>query len=211
MFVPAPTLKVSMPPSCRPMIFSSRSFPSYIRQQWLLKGSVSSKPAPPDSHTNCCQIIICCRRCLQIFFWGYTAFTLGQYLWRAARQTGQRSNREDTRNCDSKQRATPLIRASLWLHTALFTLVSLTDSCPIVTTKHGESRGPSSPTPLWPTVGLTSRSRAWFLPRLVCQRISAEQKPKQTFPIKKSIHENVGGREKKQNSISILCNITVHE
>lgn len=58
----------------------------------------------------------------------------------SAMQAGQRSNREDVRNCDSKLRETALIRAALWLHTALFTLVSLTHSCPIVT-KHGEASG----------------------------------------------------------------------
>lgn len=90
---------------------------------------------------------------------------------------------EDVRNCDSNPRYAPLIRAALWLHTALFTLVSLTHSCPIVIMLT-EASGLSSLRPLWPTVSFTHWSRAWFLPRLERQRISAKQKPKQTFTIK---------------------------
>lgn len=107
---------------------------------------------------------------LFICFYGQPPFTLFQCL--PVSQPGRlgREATERTLETDSKLRETPLIRAALWLHTALFTLVSLKHSWPIVT-KHGEALGPSYPRPLWATVTLTSWSQTWFLPRLVCQRI----------------------------------------
>lgn len=137
-----------------------------------------------QTHTNWLHIIMCCRQCLQSFLLGPLSIHINSALCQSASQAGQRSNREDAWNCDSKLRLTPLIRAALWLHTNLFTMVSLTHSCLIVT-KHGEASGPSSSPPLWPTVSLTSWNQAWFLPRLAYQRISAEQKSKQTLTIKK--------------------------
>lgn len=107
------------------------------------------------------------------------------------REAGQRSNREDIRNCDSKLREKPLISAALGLSAALLTLVSLTHSCSVVT-KHGEASGPSFSPPLWPTVSLTGLiSPTTSMPRKMCR-------PKAPTNIQKlkCIHGNVGTGER---------------
>lgn len=168
--------------------------------------------APPDSHThtNWLHIIVCCRQCLQIFWGGYLPFTLSQCLClcqpcRLGREATERTLETVTANwerrlwsgqlCDSTQ---PYLLWSPW-HTAA-----------LLSQSTEKLQDPSSSPPLWPTVSLTSWSQAWFLPQRVCQRISAEQKPKQTFPIKTHSWKCGSQRVKNKHFISILCTITMH-
>lgn len=81
--------------------------------------------------------------------------------------------------------------------TQLFTLVSMTHSCPSVREHGRASEQPASP-PLWPSVRLTGRSQAWFLLRFDCQRISAEYNPpNKRSVLKKAFTKTWGPKRKK--------------
>lgn len=138
---------------------------------------------------------------LLFFFKDQPPFTLFQCL--PVNQPGRlgREATERTLETDSKLRETPLIRAALRLHTALFTLASLKHSWPIVT-KHGEALGPSYRCPLWATVTLTSWSQTWFLPRLVCQRM---YRTKAQVNIFKQMLSWKSGSQRVKENVCILC------
>lgn len=121
-------------PGAPPFIFAAFS-QNLKRWQRILKATQGIRccefqpSAPPDSHTLIKSV--CSRQCLQIFLLRLASTHISPVplLVSQSGSQSQRSAREATEKTlktDSKLRETPLIRAALWLHTALFTLVSLT-------------------------------------------------------------------------------------